>query len=88
MGEWRYSSIILDLSTRWRRVVSLTPLQLYPPGKEPPVPVDKVCPRAGLDAVEKRKMPYLCRDSKPAVQPVAIPTELTRLLYGFREKGM
>jgi hypothetical protein len=26
IGEWRYSSTILDLGTRWRWVVSLTPL--------------------------------------------------------------
>jgi hypothetical protein len=33
MGEWRYSSIILDLGTRWRWVVSVTPLPLYPQEK-------------------------------------------------------
>jgi hypothetical protein len=32
-GEWRYSSTFLDLDTRWRWVVSFTPLPLYPPGK-------------------------------------------------------
>jgi hypothetical protein len=30
MGEWRYSSTFIDLGTRWRWVVSFTPLQLYP----------------------------------------------------------
>jgi hypothetical protein len=30
MGEWRYSSTILDLGTRWRWVVSFTPRPLYP----------------------------------------------------------
>jgi hypothetical protein len=29
-GEWRYSSTILDLSTRWRWVVSFMPWPLYP----------------------------------------------------------
>jgi hypothetical protein len=29
MGEWRYSSTILDLGTRWRWVVSFTPRPLY-----------------------------------------------------------
>jgi hypothetical protein len=29
-GEWRYTSIILDLGTRWRRLVSFTPGPLYP----------------------------------------------------------
>jgi hypothetical protein len=30
MGEWKYSSTILDLGTRWRWVVSLSPRPLYP----------------------------------------------------------
>jgi hypothetical protein len=29
-GEWRYSSTILDLSTRWRWVISFKPRLLYP----------------------------------------------------------
>jgi hypothetical protein len=36
MGECKYSSTILDLSTRWRCVVSLTPRPLYPPGRKSP----------------------------------------------------
>jgi hypothetical protein len=31
-GEWRYSSIILELGTRWRWMVNFTPLPLYPRG--------------------------------------------------------
>jgi hypothetical protein len=31
MAEWWYSSIILDLDTRWKWVVSFTPHPLYPP---------------------------------------------------------
>jgi hypothetical protein len=30
MGEWRYSSTILDLGTSWRRVVSFTPRPFDP----------------------------------------------------------
>jgi hypothetical protein len=30
---------ILDLGTRWRLVVSFTPLPLFAPGKEPLVPI-------------------------------------------------
>jgi hypothetical protein len=37
MGEWRYSSIILSLGTRWSWVVTFTPWSLYPPRKEPTV---------------------------------------------------
>jgi hypothetical protein len=58
MGEWRYSSTILDLGTRWRWVVSYTPRPLYP---EEILPGTHwiggwVGPRAGLDVVEKRKI--------------------------------
>jgi hypothetical protein len=31
MGEWRYISVILNLGTRWIRVVSFKPLSLYTP---------------------------------------------------------
>jgi hypothetical protein len=34
-GEWRYSSTILDLGTRWRWVVSFPPLPLYPAERAP-----------------------------------------------------
>jgi hypothetical protein len=43
----------LDLGTRWRRMVSFTPLPLYPRTKNHPLP--KVDPRAGLDDTEKWK---------------------------------
>jgi hypothetical protein len=39
IGEWTYSSTILDLGTRWRWVVSFTPLPHYPPGTQPTVPI-------------------------------------------------
>jgi hypothetical protein len=41
MGEWRYSSTFLDLGTRWRWVVSFTPLPLYPRGKSSRYPLDR-----------------------------------------------
>jgi hypothetical protein len=34
-GEWRCSSTVLDLGTRWRWVVNFTPLPLNPRGKNP-----------------------------------------------------
>jgi hypothetical protein len=40
MGEWRYSSTILDLRTRWRWMVSFTPLPFYPRGDSPLYPLD------------------------------------------------
>jgi hypothetical protein len=41
MGEWRYSSVFLDLSTRLKWVVSFMPLPLYPHGKSPQCPLDR-----------------------------------------------
>jgi hypothetical protein len=39
MKKWRYSSTRLELGTRWRWVVSFTPLPLYPPEKVLPLPI-------------------------------------------------
>jgi hypothetical protein len=39
-GEWRYSSTILDLCTRWMWVVSFTALPFYPQGKSTRYPLD------------------------------------------------
>jgi hypothetical protein len=41
MGEWRYSSNFLDLSTRWRWVVGFTPRPFNPRGKSPQYPLDR-----------------------------------------------
>jgi hypothetical protein len=56
---------------------SFTPRSLCPQGKRPLYPLDRrlVGPRAGLDAVEKRKIPSLRRvlsnTRTPIVHPVA-----------------
>jgi hypothetical protein len=39
MEKWRYSSTIFDRSTRWKRVMSFTPLSALTQMKEPPVPI-------------------------------------------------
>jgi hypothetical protein len=41
MGETRYSSTILDLGTKWRRVISFTPWLIYPQGNRYGYPLDK-----------------------------------------------
>jgi hypothetical protein len=61
MGEWRYSSSIVDLGTRWRWVVSFT-LREIGPGTH--WIGGWVGPRAGLDAVEKRQI-FPRRESNP-----------------------
>jgi hypothetical protein len=49
---------ILNLVTRWRSVVSLTPRPLYPQSKNPRYPLDRrLSPRACLDTVAKRNHP-------------------------------
>jgi hypothetical protein len=50
---------ILDLGTRWRWVVSLTPQPLYSQGKSPWYPLDRMLdggPKTSLDAVVRRKI--------------------------------
>jgi hypothetical protein len=61
MGVWMYSSTILYLGTRWRCVISFTPRQLYPRGKNP------VGFRAGLN-IKKLNSVALVRER-------TIPTE-------------
>jgi hypothetical protein len=41
MRKWRYSSIILNLGTRWRWLVSFMPLPLYPWGYNHQYPMDR-----------------------------------------------
>jgi hypothetical protein len=79
MGKWRHSSIILDLGTRWRWVVSLAPRTLYPRGNRPRYLLDWRLrgPRAGLDVVEEIKS-CSCRDSYPGRR--ANSPQLSRLL--------
>jgi hypothetical protein len=82
MGEWRYRSAILDLGSRWRRVVTFTPLPFYPQGKSPWYPLDGRLggpqSRSGRCGEEKNLSPAGNRTL--AIHSVAIPTELCRAL--------
>jgi hypothetical protein len=51
MGECKYSSIFLDLGTRWSYMASFTPLALYFQGMSTLHPLDRKVngPRIGLD---------------------------------------
>jgi hypothetical protein len=73
-GEWRYNSVFLDLSIRWRWVVTLFSLLLYPPGDRVPSTHwvgGWVGPNVDLDAMDKWKILH-CRESNlghPAHSP-------------------
>jgi hypothetical protein len=57
MSEWRYSSISLDLGTRWKWVFSFTTRQFYSRGNRSLLPLDKrwVGLRFGFEDVKKTK---------------------------------
>jgi hypothetical protein len=69
MGTWSCIFTILNLGTRWGWMVSFTALLLYPPsqhyGEE-----KNFLPLPGIESWLR---------SHPALNPVAIPTELSRL---------
>jgi hypothetical protein len=82
MGKWRYSSTIIDHFARSGGGAERPALHL---GRFTPGPHwigGWVGPRAGLDAVKKRKI-FPCRriEIQPtSPQPIAVPTELSHLL--------
>jgi hypothetical protein len=81
MREWRYSSTILNLGTRWRWVVSFKPLQLYPQGNRRRYPlnrtVDEPQSRSGRCGEEKISCSF--RETNPG-RPTRSPS-LYRLSY-------
>jgi hypothetical protein len=74
MGEWMYSSTIPDLGTRWKMSGQLHVLPALPPSTH--WIEDLVGPRAGLEAVEKRKILPL-----QGLEPQPSSTLLYRLSY-------
>jgi hypothetical protein len=83
---------ILDLDTRWRRVVSFTPRPLHPQGNSPWYPIDRRLSRPqswfrrGGEEENSQPLPGL---ESPIIQPVAqrFTTELIRLLRVTRKAG-
>jgi hypothetical protein len=71
--EWRYSSTILDLCTRWRIVVSFTPRPLYLKGESPRYPLGRRLgvPHSRYGRCEEKNLSPAGNRS-PAVQPVAV----------------
>jgi hypothetical protein len=93
MCEWRNSSIILDIVTRWRWVVSFTTQLLYFRGKNFRYPLDR---RVGGPHIKfwrygEEKNLILAWNQTPAVQPIAhhyviwaIPTLSSHCLWALR----
>jgi hypothetical protein len=70
MGEWRYSSTILDLGTRWMWVVSFTPRPLDPREKSPWYPLDRTLGRPQSRSGRCEEEKHLL--SRPGVEPHAV----------------
>jgi hypothetical protein len=84
MGEWRYSSTILDLDTRWSGQLH-APAALSP-GKKPPVPVEEEAGRTPepvwqLWSREKRVAPAGSR-TLPSSHGVMFLALQCRFLHG------
>jgi hypothetical protein len=88
VGEWRHRSTHLNHATTWRWLGTFMFRPLYFWGKSLLYPLDRrqVSPRAGLNAVEKRKktLPLLGTERRflgsPACTIVPLLAELFRLL--------
>jgi hypothetical protein len=71
VGEWRYSSTVLNLSTIWRWVLSFKFRPLYPQGKRSQYPLHK---RPGFESRPcspqlyrlRNQASVICRQSKLA----------------------
>jgi hypothetical protein len=68
---WRSGGIapcILELGTKWKRVVSFTPRPIYPQGKGPWFPLDRRLggpqSRSGRGGEDKNSSPYLDSNSR------------------------
>jgi hypothetical protein len=81
LGEWRYSSIIPGLGTRWRWTISFTPQPLYPRGKSRRYPLDRGLggPQSRSECYGEKKNVAPTGNRTPAVQSVATPIELSQL---------
>jgi hypothetical protein len=79
--EWRYSSNILGLGTRWRRMISFTPRPLNSRGKSFRYPLDMRLgwPQSQPGRREEEKNLFPCRESNPG-SPTRI-LSLYQLIY-------
>jgi hypothetical protein len=82
-GRVHYSFTILDFGTRWKCVVSFTPMSLYTPEKSPWYPLTRRLggPEGRPGRVRIEKNPFRCRGSNPRL-PARSP-----LLYQLSYPG-
>jgi hypothetical protein len=68
MGEWEFTTSILNLNTRWRSVVSFTPQLFYVWGKSPQYPMERRLggphSQSGCFGEEKNLLPLLAIESQ------------------------
>jgi hypothetical protein len=80
------SSTIIDIGPTWRWMLSFTPPPLHCRGNSPRYPLDRTLGGShswsGQCGEEKNLFPL------PGIEPVAIPTELSRLLFRMRSLRM
>jgi hypothetical protein len=81
MGEWVYRCTFRDLRTRWRLVISFTPLPLYPQGKSLRYPLYR---KLGGPQSQSGRYGEENNLTLPGIEPcVTKPTELSRLLPNY-----
>jgi hypothetical protein len=89
LGEWMYSSTILDLGTRKRQVINFMPLLLYLQGKSPCYSLDRGLGgfKPSLTTVGKRTLlPLLEMKSWPSrLWTVTISSELSQHFENYWE---
>jgi hypothetical protein len=79
MGEWRYTPTILNLGTRWKRVVNFTHVP-FTHGETAPGTEGCIDPRADLDSMERTiSCPYQeSNRGRKAQSLVTTPTTLSQ----------
>jgi hypothetical protein len=88
--ECRYSSIILDLGSRWRWMVSFVPWPRYPQGKGPWYPLDRRLgwPQSWPGHCGEENISCPCQEWNLAAQPVATALAIGWMVGGsFARRG-
>jgi hypothetical protein len=73
MGDWRYSSTIRELGTRWRYLVNFTPRPRYPHRNHPQYQLYRRLggPQSWSGCWSRQKSLTPARNRTPGVQPIA-----------------